>query len=157
MIASITGNIISGQVTGDTAKQLSERFGKIMQDRTSYSINRTGTSISRSKQLDMAVPASKIAGLSSGEFVGMVADNPDEKIELKTFHAQIINDHKAIASQQNAYLPIPVVRKVDEGMVARNYVEIRQEALNIAECEIERILQDPSLRHLIIQKNNSKY
>jgi len=157
VIASITGNIVSGQVTGDTAKQLSERFGKIMQDRTSYSINRTDTSISRSKQLDMAVPASKIAGLSSGEFVGMVADNPDEIIELKTFHAQIINDHKAIASQQNGYLPIPAVRKIDEGIVARNYVEIRQEALDIAESEIERILQEPSLRHLMIQKNNSKY
>jgi len=154
VIASITGNIISGQVTGDTAKQLSERFGKIMQDRTSYSINRTDTSISRSKQLDMAVPASKIASLSSGEFVGMVADNPDEKIELKTFHAEIINDHKAIAKQQDAYLPIPAVRKIDEGMVARNYAQIRQEALEIAESEIERILQDLSLRHLIIQKNN---
>ncbi|MEI9911580.1 MAG: TraM recognition domain-containing protein [Bacteroidota bacterium] len=57
VIMNITGNIVSGQVTGETAKQLSERFGKIMQDRTSLSINRTDTSISKSKQLDSAVPA----------------------------------------------------------------------------------------------------
>jgi len=74
---NITGNVISGQVTGDTAKQLSERFGKIMPDRASFSINRINTSISRSKQLESAVPASKIAALSSGEFVGMVANDPD--------------------------------------------------------------------------------
>ncbi|MDQ6480554.1 hypothetical protein [Dyadobacter sp. LHD-138] len=127
-----------------------------MQDRTSYSINRTDTSISRSKQLDMAIPASKIAGLSSGEFVGMVADNPDEKIELKTFHAEIINDHKAIAAEQQAYVPIPAVRTLDENMVNRNYNEIRQDVQSIADSELERILEDPGLTHLIIQKNRSR-
>ena len=42
-------------------------------------------------QLDYAIPASKIASLSSGEFVGMVADDPHEKIKLKMFHAEIMN------------------------------------------------------------------
>jgi uncharacterized protein with ATP-grasp and redox domains len=55
VIVNITGNIISGQVMGETAKLLSERFGKIMQDRESLSINRTDTSISRSTQLDFAI------------------------------------------------------------------------------------------------------
>jgi hypothetical protein len=156
VIVSITGNIISGQVTGDTAKQLSERFGKIMQDRTSFSINRTDTSISRSKQLDLAIPASKIASLSSGEFVGMVADNPDEKIDLKTFHAQIINDHKAIAKQQADYKQIPVVRLLDDAVVFRNYAQIRQEIQSLTESEIEKIISDPALQHLLIKKNNSR-
>ena len=93
---NITGNVISGQVTGDTAKQLSERFGRIMQDRASFSINRMDTSISRSKQLESAIPASKIAALSSGEFVGMVADDPDCKIELKSFHCEIQNNHQSL-------------------------------------------------------------
>src|SRR5471030_1316382 len=75
VIMNIVGNIISGQVTGDTAKQLSERIGKIMQERNSVSINSNDTSISKSTQLDYAVPASKISRLSSGTFVGMVADN----------------------------------------------------------------------------------
>ena len=39
VIMNITGNIISGQVTGETAKQLSERFEKIIQERSDVSIN----------------------------------------------------------------------------------------------------------------------
>ena len=80
VIMNIAGNIISGQVMGETAKQLSERFGKIIQVKESVSINRTDTSISKSGQLDYAVPVSKIATLSSGEFVGMVADDPNQPI-----------------------------------------------------------------------------
>jgi lysophospholipase L1-like esterase len=49
VIMNIVGNVISGQVMGDTAKQLSERIGKIMQDRQSLSINSGDTSISKSK------------------------------------------------------------------------------------------------------------
>src|SRR5919202_887734 len=81
VIMNITGNVIRGQVSGEPAKALAERFGKILQERESVSINRMDTSLSRSKQLDYAIPASKIAALSSGEFVGMVADNPEEKIK----------------------------------------------------------------------------
>jgi len=103
---NITGNVISGQVTGDTAKQLSERFGRIMQDRASFSINRMDTSISRSKQLESAIPASKIAALSSGEFVGMVADDPDCKIELKSFHCEIQNNHQSLKLEQEGYKPL---------------------------------------------------
>jgi hypothetical protein len=43
------------QATGFTAKQLSERFGKIMQDWESISINRNDTTISNSKQLESAI------------------------------------------------------------------------------------------------------
>lgn len=48
VITNICGNIISGQVMGDTARELSERFGKIVQQRDSMSINRNDTSISKS-------------------------------------------------------------------------------------------------------------
>lgn len=106
VIMNITGNIVAGQVMGDTAKQLSERFGKIMQDRESYSINSGDTSISRSKQLESAIPSSKISALSSGEFVGVVADDPDNKIELKAFHCEILNDHQALKTEQESYQDI---------------------------------------------------
>lgn len=99
VIAGIVGNIISGQVTGDMARKLSETFGKIMQDRESMSINSSDTSITRSTKLDYAIPASKISSLSSGEFVGIVADNPDCKIKLKVFHSEIQNDHEAISKR----------------------------------------------------------
>lgn len=152
VIMNITGNIISGQVTGDTAKQLSERFGKIMQDRESLSINSVDTSITRSKQLESAVPPSKISSLSSGEFVGMVADDPDCKIELKTFHSEIINDHEALKKEQENYIDIAVIRKLDNAIVQRNYLQIKQDIQDIIHSEMERLLNDPSLSHLIIKK-----
>lgn len=152
VIMNITGNIISGQVTGDTSKQLSERIGKIMQDRESLSINSNDTSISRSKQLEAAVPPSKIATLSSGEFVGMVADNPDCKIELKTFHSEIINDHQALLKEEAHYTEIPPVRKLDHSIIQRNYLQIKQDILDIVHSEMERLLDDPTQSHLVIKK-----
>lgn len=152
VIMNITGNIVAGQVTGDTAKQLSERFGKIMQDRQSYSINSGDTSISRSKQLEAAIPPSKISALSSGEFVGMVADDPDNKIELKAFHCEIINDHQVLKREQDDYKDIEVIRNLDEGMVQRNYLQIKQEVQDIIQSEMERLLNDPGLKHLVVKK-----
>ncbi len=152
VIMNITGNIIAGQVTGDTAKQLSERFGKIMQDRESYSINSGDTSINRSKQLEAAVPASKISALSSGEFVGTIADDPDCKIELKGFHCEIINDHVALEKEQNSYKDIEVIRKLPSGMVQRNYLQIKQDIQDIIQSEMERVLKDPAMSHLMIKK-----
>jgi hypothetical protein len=152
VIMNITGNIVAGQVTGDTAKQLSERFGKIMQDRESYSINSGDTSISRSKQLETAIPPSKISALSSGEFVGMVADDPDNKIDLKAFHCEIINDHEALKREEENYKEIEVIRKLDSSMVQRNYFQIKQDIQDIIQSEMERLLNDPGLGHLVIKK-----
>ncbi len=152
VIMGIVGNIVSGQVTGDTARLLSDRTGKIMQDRQSLSINRNDTSISKSKQLESAVPASKISALSSGEFVGMVADNPDELIHLKAFHNKIQNDHAALAAEEKAYKPIPVIRKIDSQMVQRNYNQIREEVQEIVNAEIQRMMNNPELERLIVRK-----
>jgi hypothetical protein len=152
VIMNITGNIIAGQVTGDTAKQLSERFGKIMQDRESLSINSNDTSISRSKQLESAIPASKIASLSSGEFVGMVADDPLSKIELKTFHCEIQNDHAAMQREEAGFKDIEPVRKIDQGMIQRNYEQVKQDVQEIIQSEIESLLADPARAHLVVRK-----
>lgn len=154
VIMNITGNIVSGQVTGDTAKALSERFGKIMQDRESISINSGDTSINRSKQLESAIPTSKISALSSGEFVGMVADDPDCKIELKAFHCEIINDHASLKMEQDNYRDIEVIRKLDSTMVQRNYLQIKQDVKDIIQSEMERLLNDPGLVHLLIKKDD---
>jgi len=152
VIMNITGNIIAGQVTGDTAKQLSERFGKIMQDRESYSINSGDTSVSRSKQLENAIPPSKISGLSSGEFVGMVADDPDNKIDLKAFHCEIINDHNALKREEENYREITVVRRIDNAMVQRNFLQIKRDIQDIIQSEMERLLSDPAMCHLVVRK-----
>lgn len=152
VIMNITGNVISGQVSGDTAKQLSERFGKIMQDRTSFSVNRTDTSISRSKQLDSAIPASKISSLSSGEFVGMTADNPNQKIELKAFQCEILNDHNELKKEEGAYQDLPIFRKLDSSIVQQNYYQIKNDVQDIMQVEIGRLLSDPELSYLVLSK-----
>jgi hypothetical protein len=133
VIMNIVGNIVCGQVTGDTAKQLSERFGKINQQKESVSINSSDTSVSRSTQLDYAIPASKIAGLSSGEFVGMVADDPTNKIELKTFHCQIQNDHEAIKQEELSYQDIPPARTVSQPEILMNYQRIKEDVRDLVE------------------------
>lgn len=140
VIMNITGNVISGQVTGDTAKQLSERFGKIVQVKESISINRTDTSVSKSGQLDFAVPASKIAGLSSGEFVGMVADDPDQPIKLKTFHARILNDHSELKKESLRFADVPTTRKVPAEELTGSYFGIKKDVEDLIETELEILL-----------------
>ena len=152
VIINITGNIIAGQVTGDSAKQLSERFGKIMQDRESVSINSQDTSISRSRQLDSAIPPSKIASLSSGEFVGMVADNPDHKIELKAFCSEIINDHKTLKKEEDGYKALPQISNISTQIVAENYVQIKKDVADMIEKELERMMNTPEMEVLIVKK-----
>jgi type IV secretory pathway TraG/TraD family ATPase VirD4 len=153
VIMNISGNIISGQVTGETAKQLSDRFGKILQDRTSFSINRNDTSISRSKQLETAIPPSKMSSLSSGAFVGMVADNPDQKIELKAFYAEIINDHKALKTEEENYKPIPVIRDINSPVIQNNYLQVKQDIEDLVHAELERMMAEPASKVLLVQKH----
>ncbi|MES2872674.1 MAG: TraM recognition domain-containing protein [Bacteroidota bacterium] len=139
VITGIVGNIISGQVTGDTAKKLSETFGKIMQDGQSMSINSSDTSTIKSTQLEYAIPASKISSLSSGEFVGIVADNPDCKIKLKVFHSEIQNDHSAIKTEGNKYKSIPLIAIVSDLDIQENYKRIKEDIEDIFKNELSKI------------------
>lgn len=152
VIVNTVGNIIAGQVIGDSAKQISDRIGKIMQDRTSLSINSGDTSISKSKQLELAVPPSTISGLSSGEFVGMVADTPQQRIAHKAFHCNIKADFEAINKEEKAYQPIPIIRQVDDQMVLRNYLQIKNDIQDIITSQINMMFQNPKLKHLLILK-----
>lgn len=136
VIMNIVGNVICGQVFGDTAKQLSERFGKIMQERQSMTVNSQDTSVSKSMQLDFAIPASKISTLSSGEFVGLVADEPGNKIELKVFHNEIINDHKAIKAEEEKYQKLPEIRQLKPEALMENYLAIKRDIELIVQREL---------------------
>lgn len=124
-----------------------------MQDRESYSINSGDTSISRSKQLEAAIPPSRISNLSSGEVVGLVADDPNNKIELKAFHCEIINDHQGLKREQDSYQEIPVIRKLDDSMIQQNYLQVKSDIQDIIQSEMEHLLNDPSLKHLVIKKH----
>ena len=154
------GNIFSGQVVGDTAKTLSDRFGKVLQKRQSMTINRNDKSTSISTQMDSLIPPSKISNLTQGMFVGAVADNFDERIEQKIFHCEIVVDNERVAAETKAYRKIPVITNfVDENGVDRmkeqikeNYDRIKAEAKQIVVDELERIKNDPDLCHLLPER-----
>jgi hypothetical protein len=139
-------------VTGGTAKKMSENFGKIMQDRQSLSINSSDVSVSKSSQLDYAIPAAKIAMLSSGEFVGIVSDNPEQKIDLKMFHSEIQNDHKAIAQQEFGFRPIPKVSHVEYGDVMENYIRIKHEVEQLVKVEAEKLRAKYGEMEVVLEK-----
>lgn len=154
VIQNTVGNIFSGQVVGETAKTLSERFGKVLQQRQSVSINRQDVSTSINTQLDSLIPASKITNLSQGTFVGAVADNFDERIEQKIFHAEIVVDHTKISAEEKAYQKIPVINDFKDRngndimmqQIQRNYDQIKADAQAIINEEMRRIKNDPELR-----------
>ena len=159
-ITNTVGNIFSGQVVGDTARTLSERFGKIVQLRESHSVSNENVTTSTNTRLDSLIPASKISNLSQGMFVGAVADNFDERIEQKIFHAEIVIDREKLAGETASYVPIPEIssfRDADgvdrmEEIIRRNYTQIKEDVTQIIKRELRRIAEDPALRHLLAKK-----
>lgn len=152
VVLNICGNIMIGQTSGELAKQVSERLGKTMQDRESISINSGDTSISRSKQLEMAVPVSTISNLSSGEFVGITADTPEQPIDLKRFHAHVKVDSEQLKIEKDSYLPIPIVKQVTRKDIMDNFAIIKQDAQDIVDAVLQSVLNDPSQEGLIVKK-----
>ncbi len=157
VIQNTVGNVFSGQVVGETAKTLSERFGKVLQRRQSMTINRNDKSTSISTQMDSLIPASKISNLTQGMFVGAVSDNFDERIDQKIFHAEIVVDSAKVSAEMKAYQPIPVIVefKDEDGSdnlketIETNYKGIKQDVQFLVKSEIARIKNDPELSHII--------
>ena len=157
VIQNTVGNVFSGQVVGETAKTLSERFGKVLQRRQSVSINRQDVSTSINTQMDSLIPTSKISNLTQGMFVGTVSDNFDERIEQKIFHAEIVVDVAKVSAETKAYQPIPLIADFtnENGSdslretIEANYRQVKQEVLSLVDSETARIKADPTLSHLI--------
>ena len=160
VVMNTVGNIFSGQVVGETAKTLSERFGKVLQKRQSISINRQDVSTSINTQMDALIPPSKISGLTQGMFVGSVSDNFNERIEQKIFHCEIVVDAEKVKREERAYKKIPVITDfTDEDgndrmkeTVQANYRRIKEEVKQIVQEELERIAGDDNLKYLLQQK-----
>jgi len=160
VVMNTVGNIFSGQVVGETAKTLSERFGKVLQKRQSISINRQDVSTSINTQMDALIPPSKISGLTQGMFVGSVSDNFDERIEQKIFHAEIVIDNAKVSAETKRYKPIPIITDFTDAdgndcmreKIQENYNRIKAEVKQIVKDELERIKNDPELVHLVQNK-----
>ena len=160
VVQNTVGNIFSGQVVGETAKTLSERFGKVLQKRQSMTINRQDTSTSINTQMDSLIPPSKISTLTQGMFVGAVSDNFDERIDQKIFHAEIVVDNAKVAKETKAYKPIPIItdftdedgNDIMDEMVKENYINIKNDVKQIVKEELVRIAKDENLCHLLNKK-----
>lgn len=161
VVMNTVGNIFSGQVVGETAKTLSERFGKVLQKRQSISINRQDVSHSFNTQMDSLIPPSKISTLTQGMFVGAVSDNFDERIEQKIFHAEIVVDNDKVKEETATYVPIPVLNDfidkstgecIMEKVIQDNYTKIKAEVRKIVFDEKIRIASDPRLAPLLKRK-----
>ncbi|RGF20871.1 conjugal transfer protein MobC [Phocaeicola massiliensis] len=161
VIQNTVGNIFSGQVVGETAKNLSERFGKVLQKRQSMTINRNDKSTSISTQMDSLIPASKISNLTQGMFVGAVSDNFDERIEQKIFHAEIVVDSAKVSAEMKVYKKIPVIAEFTDSdgndilreTIDSNYRRVKQEIIALVKSETERIKNDPELSRLLDKSN----
>ena len=157
VIQNTVGNVFSGQVVGETAKTLSERFGKVLQQRQSMTINRNDKSTSISTQMDSLIPASKISNLTQGMFVGAVSDNFDERIDQKIFHAEIVVDSAKVSAEMKQYQSIPEIntfRNADgfdslKETIEANYKCVKEDVISLVKNETERIKSDPELAHLI--------
>lgn len=157
VVINTVGNIFSGQVVGETAKTLSEHFGKVLQKRQSISINRQDVSTSINTQMDSLIPPSKISGLTQGMFVGSVSDNFTERIEQKIFHAEIVVDTDKVKREESHYQPIPIINDFLDAdgndcmkqTIQDNYNQIKEDVKQIVKDELGRIANDENLKHLI--------
>lgn len=165
LFLNISGNLLCGQIGGDTARWVSERIPRVLQDRTTISINSADTSISKSQQWDNPVNPATIAVLSSGEFVGMVSDDPGAKLEMKAFHATLKREeeggrktrkgkmtHKGEAPALGEGLPValPLVRALEPGAVQQHYLKVKADVKGLVNTEMARMMADSDLVRLLV-------
>jgi len=146
MMLNIAGNLFCGQVGGETALRISERFPKILRDHKTISTNSNDTSFSYSQQWIETVTPAKVATLSSGEFVGIVADDPDKPLELKAFHAKLAREASSFARNE----PLPVVRDISVEEIMRLFQQVKVDIETLVRDEMVRMVTDNHLRSLLV-------
>jgi hypothetical protein len=151
-IFNLPGTLISGHVSGDSAQVVSERFGRILQDKSTYSSNSRDSSVSQTQQLDLALPASKISTFSSGEFAGIIGDSPSYPLRLKAFHAQILPDAADEDREGQGSGPIPAIVAISENEVMANFTQIKADVCELVEKRINHMVSTPHLAPLLIPR-----
>lgn len=138
LFLNITGNVFCGQVGGETARWMSERFPTIQQEKPSISSNSTDLSVSTTLQREPTVNQATIASLSSGEFVGVLSDDLGSELELKVFHGKILRES---ASVSEPVYDLPVVRDVDAAKVKAVFERVKEDIRVMMAAEFERVLK----------------
>jgi hypothetical protein len=135
-IFNIAGNIFSGAVKSNTAKELQEIFGKTKQKIKNVSIDTNVTSVSINEQFEYILPQSRISQLSQGEFAGLVSDNFGQELKRKIFRGFIV-PHKGRSSIQKKELPKNAELPEDlDTYISANFTRITDEIKIIIENEL---------------------
>lgn len=113
-ITSVVGNVVSGSAREKhTLEWLQTIFGKSKQISESVSIDGGKTSVSLQERDDYVIPASKIASLGEGDFVGTIrkagksGKEWDGQYETSAINCKINLDVKQIARESKQYQAIP--------------------------------------------------
>ena len=122
VLINTPGTTFIGQVNGESAKTMSQVFGKLDRVRESESIGRSNDSVSISMQEKEIMPSRKIETLSTGTFFGRVADTHSDKIERKLFCAEIQRDNEAVASEKKKWVDIPVMTDFGADYIRRKII-----------------------------------
>jgi hypothetical protein len=141
-ITSVVGNILSGSAREKhTLEWLQTIFGKSKQISESVSFDGARSSVSLQERDDYVIPASKIASLGEGEFVGTIRkagkDDWDGKFTTSAINCKINLDTKQIAQESKYYQTIPnfynfgdYARK--EAILKKNFLKIIEEVAQVA-------------------------
>lgn len=144
----LTGNFFCGQVGGETADFIAKRFPRIQREHKAISENDKGTSVSTSQQWEPAITPATLSALSSGEFVGGVADDPDNELELKAFHSRLRRQPEDGAPVKTK---LPVVHQLTDQAVTEVFLQVKQDIRDIAGEVLSRMMQDSRLAGLLVR------
>jgi hypothetical protein len=79
----------------------------------------------------------------------MVADDPNEKIKLKMFHAEFVQDTAKINEEMRSFKPIPKVYDVSPQDVLDNYYQIKLDVKNLVEGEVNRLIAERDAQRMM--------
>lgn len=131
VILNTCGTIMSGAVNSETAETFSKMFGKTQQGNYSTSFQKSDVNVSSSRRMEQLVPASKIATLSQGFFVGKVADNAGQDIDLKLFNGYVAVE---VDQMQKPLTDLPR-REVSQVQLKENFMSIKEDIANLIRWE----------------------
>ena len=157
VLINTPGTTFIGQVNGESAKTMSQVFGKLDRVRESESIGRSTDSVSISMQEKEIMPARKIETLSTGTFFGRVADTHSDKIERKLFCGEIQRDNKAVAEEKEKWVDIPAMTDFGADYIRREIYAAPEDYIKDQiryEFEISGVLYHPEE---IDDEVNAKY
>lgn len=141
VITAVVGNVFSGSVRNkETLDWLERLFGKSKQISENLTIDRNKTSTSLNEKLEVLIPAGKIASLNTGEMVGLVATEPQEKydgkFETSAIHCRINLDPEELKKEEAAYPELPTFYDFGDcknEILMSNFLRINQEIETIVQ------------------------